>query len=218
MYQIERTENEVKLQSQSAVAIQKANELVVDAQDKLTLAADIIKFIKDKYKQAENERFAIVKPFNDGVKAINARFKTITDPLLKAESDLKQKMLTYQRQLERELREEEERKRKEVEQYAQDIAEKQKAEGDAAGAATLLNQLDKAMQKPVQIEKVRGSTGALSTIKKNWTYRVTDIVAFAKDRPDMVQVIPTEVRKLINAGARNVPGLEIYQEESLSIR
>lgn len=218
MYQIERTETEVKIQSQSEIAIQKANALVVDSEEKLTLATDILDFIKKKFKQADAERSAIVKPFNDGVKAINARFKTITEPLAKAESDLKSKMLQYQRELERQRREVEEAKRKEVEQYAKDIAEKQKAEGDQAGAAILINQLQKAMQEPIQIDKVRGSTGAVSTIRKNWTYKVVDIKALAQARPELVVEISSEVRKLINAGARDVPGLEIYQEESLSIR
>jgi hypothetical protein len=75
------------------------------------------------------------------------------------------------------------------------------------------------MNQPVEIEKVRGgATGAVSSITKRWSYRVTDIATLAKARPDLVVDNSSMIRKQISAGIREIPGLEIFQEEHLAIR
>jgi hypothetical protein len=217
MQALQKTDNEIKIQSMAEKAIEKANSMVIDSEANLTLATDVLKFIKDKIKQAETERKAIVAPFNDGVKAINGRFKTITEPLEKAENDLKRKMLVFQQDLEKKRREEEEAKRKELEEYAKSIAEQAKESGDTETAKEITKQVNIAMNKPIEIEKVRGSTGALSTIRKTWAYEVVDIKALAAARPDLVQENGVAIRKELGEGVE-IAGLRIYQTESLSIR
>lgn len=207
------------LQNHVSVAVKKANEIVIATEQDLTTSTDIIKFIKEKAKQVEAQRKNFVDPINASVKNINATFKTLSEPLENAEKILKGKMLDFQRKLEAEKRAAIEAERREVEEYAKQIAEKHIEEGRLEQAATLINQLDTAMQKPVEIEKVRGgATNAVSSITKRWTFKVIDIQILAASRPDLVEVISAQVRKEISAGARKIAGLEIYKEESLSIR
>ncbi len=210
-----------KLQSHITMAVQRAKELVILNEQDLTTSTDIVKFIKEKAKQVEAQRKNFVDPINASVKNINAQFKALSEPLDEAEKLLKGKILDFQRKLEAEKRAIEEAKRKEVEEMARQAAEAQKQAGEITEQqAEIFNrQLDIAMQKPVEIEKVRGSaTGAVSSITKRWTFKVVDIQALAASRPDLVEVISVNVRREIQNGVREIAGLEIYQEESLSIR
>lgn len=208
-----------KLEAAVKAAVTKADSIVVDTEESLLTATDIVKFIKEKSKHIEKERKGLVDPLNTHVKMINARFKHLSEPLDAAENILKGKMLTYQRQLEAQRRAAEEKKRKEVEKYAQEIVEQHREEGNEQLANTLTSQLAVAMKQPVEIEKVRGAaTGAVSSITKRWTFKVTDIKALANTRPDLVEAVSAQIRKEIAAGAREIIGLDIYQEESVSIR
>lgn len=209
---------DIKLQTAVDAAVSKANSMVVDTEETLTLATDIVKFIKEKAKQVEKERKDFVDPLNAHLKTINAKFKTLSEPLEAAEQILKGKMLTFQRKLEAENRAIEEAKRKEVEKYALEIAEKARLEGDEATANTMENQLEKIMEQPVNIEKVRGSvTGAVSSIQKRWTFEIIDIQALAQARPELIEAKSGDIRKQISAGIRDIPGIRIYQEESMRI-
>ncbi len=202
-------------------AVQKAKEIEILTEQDLTTSTDIVKFIKEKAKQVETQRKNFVDPINASVKNINAQFKALSEPLDEAEKILKSKILDFQRKLEAEKRAIEEAKRKEVEEMARKAAEQQVESGEITQQqAEIFNkQLDFAMQKPIEIEKIRGSaTGAVSSIAKRWTYKVVDIQKLANARPDLVEEISSLIRKEIAAGVRNIDGLEIYQEETVSIR
>lgn len=212
-----------KLQMHVNIAVQKANEIIIVTEEDLTKSADIVKFIKEKAKQVETERKNFVDPINASVKNINAQFKALFEPLEKAESILKSKMLEFQKKLEAEKRAIEEAKRKEVEEFARRQAEEQAKAGELSqqdlAAFNRHLELGFAMAKPVEIEKVRGAvTGATSSIRKRWTFKVVDIKALANARPDLVEIISANVRREIANGARNIEGLEIYQEDKIAIR
>ncbi|MGL4999501.1 MAG: hypothetical protein ACRC5T_11080 [Cetobacterium sp.] len=210
-----------KLQSHVSAAVQKASEIIIQSESDLTTSTDIVKFIKEKAKQVEIQRKNFVDPINASVKNINAQFKALSEPLEKAEAVLKGKMLDFQRKLEAEKRVIEEIKRKEVEELARQQTELQKQAGEITEqeAITFNKQLDFAMTKPIEVDKVRGSaTGATSSIRKRWTFKVTDIKALANARPDLVEVLSVNVRREIANGTRELAGIEIYQEDELAIR
>lgn len=208
-----------KLQTQIEAAVTKSNDIVIDTEETLTQATDIVKFIKEKAKQVEKARKELVDPLNSHVKNINARFKHLSEPLEKAESILKGKMLIFQRELETKRRAEEEVKRKELEEFTRKAAEDAKATGDIETAKEIDKATDIMLAKPIELEKVRGgATGAVSSITKRWKAEVIDIQALAAARPDLILPNMPLINNLVRAGVRNLEGVEIKQEEGLAIR
>ena len=89
-------ESEDHIVSTVAELCQSAADLVIMDKSDMVMASDLVKVIKTRAKEFEDERTRLVKPFNDGVKAINARFKAMTQPLDAAEKEIKAAMLAWQ--------------------------------------------------------------------------------------------------------------------------
>lgn len=90
------TQKETQISANVQTLCERANSIEVWDEDSANACADIAKFISSAIKIAEDERKSIVSPFNNGVKAINNRFKKITDPLNAALAVVKGRLLTYQ--------------------------------------------------------------------------------------------------------------------------
>ena len=219
----------------------RAGELVAMAErceiltvEDLEKASDLLKFIKSTYKKAEEERKAITDPINASVKILNSRFKSITDPLSTAESSVKAKILSFEQERRRKAEEEAREKARLDAIAAAEEEARRKAEEDAQ-AAINAGQID-IFADPVEIEvkideskivipepvvnnaPVRGAYGSTTSIVKRWTFEVTDIEALAAYDKDLVSVVSTEINRKIREGVRDIPGLRIYQDESISSR
>lgn len=185
-----RSREELQIQANVPKLREAAEAITIWDEDSAAQGADIAKLISEAIKVAEDERKKIVKPFNDGVKAINARFKRITEPLDAALASVKGKLLVFRR-------EQEEIRRKQAEAALK---------ATQAGAA------------PVEVTSVnvvnKGSFGTASTLKR-WTYEVTDLT---KVRLDLLMIDHSKVMELIKQGVREENGLRIYQEETVTIR
>lgn len=184
------SEREKKIQANVPQLLGAANALSIWDEESAANGTDIAKLISESIKIAEDERKAIVKPFNDGVKAINGRFKTITEPLEQALGIVKGKILGFQREQEKLRRQQAEEARK-------------AAEASAAPIVT-----------PVIAEKTRGALATSYTIKTS-KYRVKDI---SKVRLDLLMVNDAAVKALMKQGVREEAGIEFYEEESVGIR
>lgn len=215
------SETEGKLTTRSSELIAAASRAVIDSAEAMSKGADLTKFIKATHNKAEDERKILVKPFNDGVKAINARFKEITGPLKNAETEIKGKMLSYQQEQNRLAQIEADRVKKEEEDKALEEAERLAEEGEEDQAEEVLTKAEEAL--PPAVEKAapsRGDYGGVASVKKTWTYEVTDIKLLAEKHPELVVEISSEINKLIRGkdGARDIPGLRIFEKESMAIR
>lgn len=208
-----------QLETQIQAAIKKTATFVVASEKDLEQATDICKFIKEKIKQVESARKELVNPLNAHVDNINAKFKTLSDPLKKAEITIKSNMLSFQQKLEAERRAEEEAKRKELEEFTRKAAEEARAIGDIETAKEIDKATNIMINKPIELERVRGgATGAVSSITKRWKAKIINIEELAKARPDLIQPDMIAINKLVSAGVRDIAGVEIYQEENLAIR
>lgn len=197
--------------------IEAAKGALIQDEQSLSTAVDILSEIKERVKKIENERTTIVKPINDSVSHINSKFKTLTEPLKDAQVGLSNKVISFQREAEAKKRAEAEEARKIRE--AELLAEAQQKQdlGNIEGAAKLLDIATKI--KPVVEEVGRGGfTGAKSVMQKVWTYEVENIGTLANEHPDLVQENSGAIRDKIRAGAREIPGLRIFQKETISIR
>lgn len=221
-------ENEVEIQLRATASelCDNASSVMIFSRPDLSHATDLVKAIKMRTKEIEDERKRLVDPFNHGVKAINARFKAMTGPLEEAEASVKTKMLVFQKAEEKRATEEQERlakiqreaeekKRKE----AEDIA---KANPDADDIRSMplpvAAELSVVSSMAVHRPTTYGQSGAVSTVKKVWAFEVTDIKALANARPDLVAVDTVKVNQLIRGVGGEIPGLRIFENEIMQVR
>lgn len=230
----QETQVEVAIRQNAQQLIATAAKVMVLSREDLSEATDILKEIKNRIKTAEEERKDLVSPFNDGVKRINSRFKAMLEPLAEAGEKLASKMLQFQQSEERKAREEAAR----LEKIRLEEEKKKREEAEAARkaeeAAILENsggeQLDRAApppaapepppSQPITVQSLHkpttyGQTGAVSTVKKIWAFELVDLSQVPVEFCVLDQV---KVNQAIRAGAREIPGLRIFQKDSLSVR
>jgi hypothetical protein len=165
-----------------------------------TLLASIAK----ASKAVEAQRKFFVDPLNQQVKAINAKFKEITGPLDNADGVLRGKIKTFFAAQEKAKQEEEARR-----QAAHD---KDKAAARALGEAAPKPAQD--LQLP-DVERTIRAQGGTASIAMKWTFEVTDV---SRVPTQYLAVNGTAVREAIRNGARNIPGLRIYEEPNVRVR
>jgi predicted secreted protein len=219
---------EIKLRNTSKELCEAAVDVMILTRHDLSHATDMVKIIKTRSKEIEEERTKLVKPFNEGVKAINARFKAMTAPLEEAEASIKAKMLTFQKEEERRAMEEAKRLEKvrlEAEEKARkesaELADKLMAENGDSGDIRnmpLPTAPAVAIVAPLHRPTTYGQTGAVSTVKKVWTFEVTDIRALAAARPDLVLSNDVEINREIRGKGGDIAGLRIYEKEIMQVR
>lgn len=235
---------EVQLRKSSTELVEHASNIVIFTRADLSVATDIVKAIKNRHKDIEEERTRIVKPFNEGVKAINARFKAMTAPLEDAETDLKGKMLVFQREEERKAREEAarlekvrcEQEEKERAEWAAKEKERLRLEAEEAKRVAAEGNEDDIRSMPLPVAETPvyvpppaivapahkpttyGQTGAVSTVKKQWAFELADIRQLAAARPDLVIVDTVKINQEIRGRGGNIAGLHIFEKDILQVR
>lgn len=208
---------EVRLRATAQELCVNAEEVVIFSRADLSHATDLAKSIKQRHKEIEDERKRMVQPFNDGVKAINARFKAMTSPLEDAENDLKRKMLAFQKEEEARAREEADRIAKaQAEAEAKRLAEE--AEQETTLDRPALPAAMPAIAAPAHRPTTYGQTGAVSTVKKVWAFELVDIQALAASRPDLVMVDTVKINQEIRGKGGNIPGLRVFENEIIQVR
>lgn len=212
--------------------VMKLAEMQVETQEEATQATDVIKRLRSLVKSIEEERQAITRPINEGVKTLNAKFKKLTEPLEAAERELRTRLqgfLEFQQAVQHEAEKKRiERERAEEERHAAELAAARATEeyengGAVAGTVQPHAPTEQAHDPlpapaPTPSLKVRADSGALASMRQVWKYRVTDIAELAKAHPQAVQVNHLMVMDCIKTGVRVMPGLEIYQDQDLVVR
>jgi hypothetical protein len=192
---------ELELQSikkEISPMVTEASSYVVDTEEDVEVASAFLRKVKDMQKMVEDKRLTFTKPLNESLKNINSTFKEMKEPLEEALSIVTGKILTWKRA---------ENARIEAEQAAYRKIQEAEAE---------LNRLQNkpvVVEEPIVIAPVVNRIGNMQTVKR-WTFEVVD---FAKVPDDLKLINSTAVNSIIREGIREVPGLKIYQEESLSV-
>ena len=175
--------------------IKKAETIVIQNVDDVEEASTFLRKLKDAEIIVEDKRLEFTKPLNQSLKNINETFKEMKEPLIKARGILSAKILDWKAAEKRRRDDEEERVRKLIEEKTQ----LEEDEVEEVIAAT--------------VPKIENTIGNVKAVKR-WVFEITD---FSKV-PDMYKTLNiVAVNGAIRAGARDIPGLEITQKESLSI-
>jgi len=190
--------------------VEMAGRCIIQTDKDLENASDLVKFIKALVKKADDERTSITKPIKDSIKLLESKFKAITDPLDKAETDVKRKMLSYTQ----------EKQRKAAEEAARIAEANRLAELEAAERTIFDDAPDVTGEAPIEAPTivpttVRGDYGSTSSIVKRWTFEVTDI---SKVPSEFLAVDAVAIREQIKSGVRTIEGIRIFQDESISVR
>lgn len=185
-------------------------------------------------KLVEEKRKELVKPLNDRVDEINAYAKSILEPVRNVEAHLKNELVKWekvleQRRLEEQKRIDEENRKKqaELEQKAKEARERAEMEREFGVKSDDQIKRDELVAKAemdrnvVQLNReVKSQTKAVAATKvagsrKVWTFNVTDSNLVPRE---FLCVDEKKIREAISSGAREIPGVHIFEETKIALR
>ncbi len=177
-------------------------------------ASEFLSRVKNGFNWLESKRKELVTPFNAEVSKINSDFKTITEPLSKLESIIKNELSrdfkeqeAKRIEAERKAREEEAKKLAKLEKDLNSKNELIKAAAESRADA-IMTQTEVAIEQSAPVSKIFTSSGT-TTFRKVWKWEVEDIDKVPK-------AYFTLNEKSINAsvkhGLREIPGIRIYED------
>lgn len=195
--------------------LKEAGNMIVSDLTSAEAATAKAKDVKELSRNAENMRTTLKEPFLKAGKLIDSEFKRVTEPCAEAEKQLKSKILVFQQEENRKAREREAELRRQAEEEALKEAEALAAQGDTREAERVI---ERAMDRPPVMSEARGpirsSGGAAAGIRKTWTFEVTD----EKLVPRQYLVVDEKaVKAAIAAGERSIPGIRIFEKETVAI-
>jgi hypothetical protein len=221
---------------------QKVNAMTIKTSEDMVMAAEVSKQITVRKKRIEELRLFFTKPLNDHIKSINIQFKSASEPLNQLGVSVDGKIAEYRTKeaarIERERRAEEERQRKEHEKQMEKERKEAEKEAEKQCKALEKEELSKKEQKAelkriederlareeeiareresfvpeVEIKqetKVESESGTLR-FRKHWTF---EIIKESEVPREFLAVDETAIRKAVNAGAREIKGVRIFEEE-----
>ena len=217
-------EIEKKLESSGLMMVQQAREMRITSQVDYENAAKVLVDIKTRVKQVKDYW---KKPKADAASAHRTlcdRENEMLRPLSEAEKIIKNSMVVYQAAIEAERRKaEEEARRRKQEEVDRLLAESMKAEekGNAVDAATNMAMAQMIDDMPSNVEVVAPKASGTS-IRKTWKARVVDpklVPAYISgiEVREIKMSALNQIAKMTN-GTLDVPGVEWYEEQTVSVR
>lgn len=210
-------------------------QVAVDALGEVT---KILKFIEDSRVDVKKGPLGLCKAIDDTARGASAELET-------AKMQLKRKLSDYQRKLDeeaaRKAQEEADRLAK-IEKDRLDAIAKAEAEARAAvapsGGTTATPEESKQLATTVAQAVVVANNEALkqtqqvlamakpvpkaegASTRRPWKYEVLDLKALYAARPELVDLTARgrDILSHIAAGAREIPGLRIYQDIDVGVR
>ncbi len=192
------------------VIIQRyAEKAIIKTQEDAKLVTNDLALMAKLGKAIEALRKEYTVPVRRYLDAFNATFKTLSDPLKDAEFTTKNKVLSYNRE------------RQEAYQKAEAARLKAEAEAEAERLKALRETgevIEKKIEttaRPVEPQKaIRAEMGTASqTDCWKWKVKDTSLIPLSYFTLDEARIT-----KLVKAGQREIPGIEIYNEPIITTR
>ena len=215
-----------RLSSEADIVQRRLGALVLRTQEDASRCNDDLGDLKKILIQIEDTRTEQVQPLNEQVGAINGAWRPIRTKLEEIEKAAKRKLGAFlQAERERVAREQaearrrqEEAQRKEQEALARaEAAKNSKAREKAMAQANAASQ---ALMEARAAEPMAAPTGlktdlATTSTRMRWAFQVADA---AKVPREFLCVDEKKIRAAVAQGAREIPGISIYEEETLATR
>jgi predicted SnoaL-like aldol condensation-catalyzing enzyme len=162
-------------------------------QEQLDLAQAVTADLKAKKKQIEEQKEKVTKPLNELLRLVHAIYLPVLTSMESGEAELKKKMASALTRFQ--------------EEQTKALA--------AVSAAVRAGDLVTAKKHMNETTEARLPTGM--SIRDIWKFRIAD-PAKIEDKYLMVVVNEAAVQAAIDAGAREIPGFEVYKVDSVTIR
>jgi hypothetical protein len=221
------------LQAEVALLVKPTLGLKVGTDQECKAAESAVKTVKALVNQVEARRKDLVKPLKDRAKVIDQYAAKISEPLENAEKHLKIELAAWSQVIEdrrrEEIRKAEEQRRKQ-EAIARKEAEAAREEAEAValfapddGSAERARAEAAAAESRRQDEIARAHAQNVTNIdsmkvagaKKVWKHSVVDPNLVPRE---YLVVDETKIRAAIRDGAREIPGVTIFQETQIAVR
>ena len=217
---------------------QEAEALAIGGDEALGLAITSLAAIATVNRQGEAHRKRLVGPLNEHTKKINDVFHLVLDPVAEAERIVKRKIGDYQMEQRGKAEAaaraaERERQRLEAEalQAAEAATRAKQAASEAPTLPLFVERQEQAVATasaaqeaaakaaapiltPAPPPKTVQVGGAKATVKTRWTFK---LAAFQKVPRAFLMLNETAVRKALDVGIREIPGLDIFEEPDVSV-
>lgn len=193
----------IALREQSLKLEQYATALIIGTDEDVKSATNDLSIISRLKKAIEEKRKEYTQPINEHLKAVNEAFKALVEPLLAADKITRGKVLDY--------RTEQERKRQEAEDIAR--VERETAERKAAltGEPVVVPEVVEA--PPVVPDRYHAEMGTLGKV----VVRKWEVIDFSQVPDEYKIPDATRITKQVKAGIGAIPGIRIWEEETLRV-
>jgi hypothetical protein len=183
-------------------------------------AADFAKDLKAAVSALDGTRTRIKKPVLHAQRLIDGEAKALSDRVMAAVAEVEARVTTYLRAKEAEIRRTAELEAARLAAEAERLASEALRTGELAEVAIEgFKAADKASEMAnagaLELTRTRGLGGALTALKDNWVWSLEDIT---KVPAHLLQVNDAAVRLAIRQGAREVPGLRIWNDTRAYVR
>jgi hypothetical protein len=185
-------------------------------------AADFAKDLKAAVNALDGTRTRIKKPVLHAQRLIDGEAKALSDRVMAAVAEVEARVTTYLRAKEAEVRRAAELEAARLAAEAERLITEAQQSGTKEDAETAWNTMDEADAaqkladaKALELTRTRGLGGALTALKDNWVWALEDIT---KVPTHLLQVNDAAVRLFIKQGAREVPGLRIWNDTKAFVR
>lgn len=215
--------------------------------DEQALAAEVLRDLKAFAGTIEQSRVEVKAPVLGLGKAIDTAAKDLLAQVTTESARIQAALTAYQREMIRRQQEAEAQIRREQERVAReqreaqarlDAAAAEEARKAAAGqqtqeqAAAKVQEVAKAEIAHVQavVTDARSAISAASvvvpsraagmTVRQSWNFEVVDLAALYAARPELctLEVKRAAVLQVIRSGAREIPGLRIFEDVQAGVR
>ena len=199
-------DTEVKAFFDQAVGLREyAEDLVILTAEDLAPVTNDLSVIAKVKKGMKDKRESYVKPLKDRAAEFIEAFKILMAPVEKADSILREKMLTYNKEQERIRQEQEEINRK-----RQEAAEAEmKLKGELTESVNLVEVIPETAKR---VSTGMGSAG----LRDNWKWEVVDF-SLVPDEYKMVNPAVLTPAAKSYKDTRSIPGIRIYNEPGITV-
>ena len=184
-----------------------AKARVITCNDDLKPANDDLIIIRKVKKAMEEKRKDYLKPFQDHVKETNEAYKTLMEPIEEADKTNAGKMLAFDAEQKRKIREAEA-----IEAGKLALARRE-AELKGGEITVDLTPVDKPEVVPDMVRTYMGSSGQ----RDNWKWEVTDLSQVPHEYLMINAGMITPIVKA-SKGKLTIPGISIYNEPIIAYR
>ena len=171
---------------------------IKDATNDLTIMANLKKSLEEKRKE-------YVRPLNEYSAQIHNVFKTISDPLQKADKLTRNKVIAWQ--------DEEDAKARKAQEAAVLKAQAAALEAEVRGDQPT-GELEVIPDAPLAPPKTTFAEVGTASRKQNWKWELVDLSLVPQQ---YLMLNESLVGKVVRAGTREIPGIRIYPESGLQI-